>query len=159
MYDLIHCKKTEASCIFGRTEAQLFLKQLALKTKIVLTLFKRINMFIQISDLAQADLLQDLDANDANGVVGGTRIHIPVTPVVLPTVTGTGSTTTIGIASTGPGFGAGIGFGSASGSGFTGSSSVAMASTGANGGSTAGGQGSAFTGGISGVIGGAFDRL
>ena len=116
-------------------------------------------MFIQISDLAQADLLQDLDTTDANGIVGGTRIHLPVSPIVLPVAVGTGSTTTIGIASTGPNFGAGIGFGSATGSGFTGSSSVAMASTGANGGSTAGGQGSAFTGGISGIIGGAFDRL
>ena len=116
-------------------------------------------MFIQITDLAQADLLQDLDTTDSNAIVGGTRIHFPVTPVVLPVVTGSGTTTTIGVASTGPGFGAGIGFGSASGSGFTGSSSVAMASTGAGGGSTAGGQGSAFTGGISGVIGGAFDRL
>jgi hypothetical protein len=116
-------------------------------------------MFIQIADLSQADLLQDLNTTDTNGIVGGTSIHLPVTPVIVPTITGTGTTTTIGLASTGPGFGAGIGFGSASGSGFSGSSSVATASTGAGGGSTATGQGSAFTGGISGIIGGTFDRL
>jgi hypothetical protein len=117
------------------------------------------NMFIQITDLAQADLLQDLDTTDTNAIIGGTSIHIPVTPIVTPVKVPSGSVTTIGIASTGPGFGAGIGFGSASGSGFTGASSVAGASTGAGGGSNATGQGSAFTGGVSGVIGGAFDRL
>jgi hypothetical protein len=112
-------------------------------------------MFIQITDLAQADLLQDLDTTDTNAIVGGTSIHIPVVAPVK--VTG-GSVTTIGIATTSPGAAAGIGFGSASGTGFTGASSVAGASTGSAG-SNATGQGSAFTGGISGVIGGAFDRL
>jgi hypothetical protein len=113
-------------------------------------------MFIQITDLAQADLLQDLDTNDSNAIVGGTSIHIPV---VTPVRVKAGSVTTIGIATTGPGSAAGIGFGSATGTGFTGASSVASATTGAGGGSTATGQGSAFTGGISGVINGAFDRL
>jgi hypothetical protein len=119
-------------------------------------------MFIQISDLAQADLLQDLDTTDANGVVGGTRVRTHgrvISPIIVPTVSQSGSVTTIGLASTGPGFGAGIGFGSATGTGFSGASSVASASTGAGGGSTATGQGSAFTGGISGIIGGSFDRL
>jgi hypothetical protein len=115
-------------------------------------------MSIQISTLAKSDFLQDLNTADANGVIGGTSIHIPVTPVFVPAPVG-GSVTTFGIASTAPGFAAGIGFGTASGPGFSGASSVAMASTGAGGGSTAGGQGSAFTGGISGIIGGAFDRL
>jgi hypothetical protein len=121
--------------------------------------FQKNNMFIQITDLAQADLLQDLDTTDTNAIIGGTSIHIPVSPIVTPVRVRAGSVTTIGIASTGPGFGAGIGFGSASGGGFTGASSVASASTGSGGGSTATGQGSAFTGGISGVIAGAFDRL
>jgi hypothetical protein len=116
-------------------------------------------MFIQITDLAQADLLQDLDTTDSNGVVGGTRIHIPVSPVVIPSLPRTGSVTTIGLASTGPGFGAGVGFGSASGSGFTAASSRAMATTGANGGSAAAGEGSAFTGGTSGIVNVTFDRV
>jgi hypothetical protein len=122
--------------------------------------FRKNNMFIQITDLAQADLLQDLDTTDTNAIVGGTNIHIPVSPVVAPVrrVSG-GSVTTIGIASTGPGFAAGIGFGSASGGGFTGASSFAGASTGPGGGSIATGQGSAFTGGISGVFSGVFERL
>jgi hypothetical protein len=114
-------------------------------------------MSIQISTLAQADLLQDLNTADANAVIGGTSIHIPLTPVVVsaPVV---GSVTTFGVASTAPGFGAGIGFASASGPGLSGASSFAMASTGAGGGSTAGGQGSGFTGGISGIVGITFDR-
>jgi hypothetical protein len=119
-------------------------------------------MFIQISDLAQADFLQDLNTDDANGVIGGTSICLPISTVpvspTIPAVSG-GTVTTFGIASTGAGFGVGIGFGTASGPGFSGASSLAMASTGTGGGSTAGGQGSAFTGGISGVIGGTFDRL
>ncbi len=131
-------------------------------------------MSIKVSDLVQADLLQDLSIADSSAVVGGTgsgysRRRRPSAPVVTPVATistpapvaapGNASGGSIANFTSGGGAfsGTGIGFGSASGSGFTAASSNASVS-GANGGSATA-TGGAFTGGISGIINGTFDRV
>jgi hypothetical protein len=126
-------------------------------------------MSIQISNLAQSDLLQDLTAADSSAVVGGTyghrysRVSAPVATVTVPTVTvpapaAPGTATGIGVTSftntPGGSIGTGVGFGSATGNGFTaasGSSSASSTGASANGGG--------FTGGISNPINVTFDRV
>lgn len=124
-------------------------------------------MSIKVSDLAQSDLLQDLTVADSSAVVGGTgyrrRYSHPVavisTPVISVPAPGTASGGSIAnFSSGGGGFtGTSIGYGAASGFGFTAASSNASVS-GANGGSATA-AGGAFTGGISGIINGTFDRV
>jgi hypothetical protein len=125
-------------------------------------------MSIQISNLAQSDLLQDLTAADSSAVVGGTgrrrnRISVPVATVSVPGIAvpapaAPGTATGIGVTSftntPGGSIGTGVGFGSATGTGFTAASgSSAAGPTGA----TANGGG--FTGGISNPINVTFDRV
>lgn len=124
-------------------------------------------MSIKVSDLVQADLLQDLTVADSGAVVGGTgyrRRHRPSAVISVPAPTpGTASGGSIANFTSGMGgfSGTGIGFGSASGSGFTAASSNASVSgPGAGGtGGSASAAGGAFTGGISGIINGTFDRV
>jgi hypothetical protein len=123
-------------------------------------------MSIQISNLAQSDLLQDLTAADSSAVVGGrrhSRVSAPTTTVTVPSISlpapaAPGTATGIGVTSftntPGGSIGTGVGFGSATGTGFTAASgSSAAGPTGA----TANGGG--FTGGISNPINVTFDRV
>jgi hypothetical protein len=126
-------------------------------------------MSIQISNLAQSDLLQDLTTADSTAVVGGTygrrysRVSAPVATVTVPSVAlpapaAPGTATGIGVTSftntPGGSIGTGVGFGSATGTGFTAASgSSAAGPTGA----TANGGG--FTGGVSNPINVTFDRV
>ncbi len=122
-------------------------------------------MSIQISNIDQANLLQDLNTADSNAVVGGTStqlsgasISVPSIPaIVSPTITTspTGTVTSFGITNTGINFGAGVGFASANGSGTIGASSSSTSTTTAAG-STATAAGGGFTGGTN--VGITFDR-
>jgi hypothetical protein len=125
-------------------------------------------MSIQISNLAQSDLLQDLNTADSTAVVGGgghgyRRYPTPVTtPVIVtaPPVTpaSSGSTTGIGVTTYAGGpagaITTGVGFGSATGGGFTAASGNSSSGPG---GSMASGGG--FTGGVSNPINVTFDRV
>jgi hypothetical protein len=126
-------------------------------------------MSIQISNLAQSDLLQDLTAADSSAVVGGTygrrysHVSAPVTTVSVPTVSvpapaAPGTATGIGVTSftntPGGSIGTGVGFGTATGTGFTAASGSSSAS-----GTGAAANGGGFTGGVSNPINVTFDRV
>ena len=125
-------------------------------------------MSIQISNLAQSDLLQDLSTADSTAVVGGgghgyryglTPTPAPVTVSVPPVTPATsGSTTGIGVTTyvgaPGGAVTTGVGFGAATGGGFTAASGNSASGPG---GSSASGGG--FTGGVSNPINVTFDRV
>ncbi len=116
-------------------------------------------MSIKVTDLAQSDLLEDLNIADSSTVIGGSYGgYFPRRPSFnfLPGTATGGSIANLS-ASHGSFSGTAIGFGAASGYGFTAASSNASVS-GANGGS-ANANGGGFTGGNSGIINGSFDRV
>jgi hypothetical protein len=126
-------------------------------------------MSIQISNLAQSDLLQELNTADSSAVVGGhgcaygyggTVYAAPVASVSVPSFVAAapGTASGIGVTTFSGGAGGlittGVGFGSAVGGGFTAASG--SSSSGA-GGSIATGGG--FTGGVANPINVTFDRV
>ena len=125
-------------------------------------------MSIQISNLAQSDLLQDLNTADSSAVVGGhgcaygyggTVYAAPVASVSIPSfVAAPGTASGIGVTTFSGGAGGlittGVGFGSATGNGFTFASG--NSSSGAGGSIAAGGG---ATGGVSNPINVTFDRV
>lgn len=107
-------------------------------------------MSIKVTDLANSDLLEDLNIADSSAVIGGRHRSYSPRPFFPAPGTATGGSI-VNISGNG---GTAIGFGAASGSGFTAASSNAEISGG--GGSASGGG---FTGGISGIIDGTFNRV
>jgi hypothetical protein len=127
-------------------------------------LFNKKNMSIQISNLAQSDLLQDLNTADSSAVVGGTyAVSAPIASISVPSIpsytpAAPGTTTGIGVTSyvgaPGAATTTGVGFGSATGGGFTAASGSSASGPG---GSIASGGG--LTGGVANPINVTFDRV